>query len=691
MNLDDLLKSIREEDDDSKGGKDLDDLLKSIREDNTGSGKIDTDKFFKTKTFSNPLKGQRYQAPGLPSAPPVVAKPIEVKLDPKKIIPDNVDIVGEEFGDKIDELIQVIREDNKLEKKDQKEDKKQLEAKNKKDREDRIEGKKESKIFIFNLKKETGKIGGFFEKLKKFLKITLLSGLINTLYNFLTDPENKEKIAATQQFLRNYWPAVLGALAYFFTPFGKLVNFVVGTVGKFLLKLGLLVAKNPILAAALGVGVSAEILRRRTKSGAEQIIEREEEEAGREFTPEEAADELSKPFNLLELFTRLLLPSLNKPVEGRSGGGLSMGTDIVPAMLTPGEFIMSRGAVNMFGADTMMAMNKMGGGTNRPKLGKVMRYQGGGIVDKNAPKITDRDYNALLAITSLEDTDPQGRADVAQSLYNRLYSAENYGTNYYQHERGGNDLFSIITSRADMGKSGGGQYEPAFGNPQDWFNITDRNSAAIAIMNSEKGRKSGYTMETALKMLSDTEKALSNTNLQKKAREHVGGRTYFFGTSQQGNMQENDVLRNPEHDNFFSMYYQENKPYDLERRNIGAPIPQRLQSVPKMTKSSYSMDSQMYGPAFGSNYDSYVNAPRREYQRFGRKIQVMMRGGSLPVGTPNIPTETKNFVLPPIDSPKQNQSSIQKGDIPSFNVVSGNKMRDLISKDLGIGDMVSAS
>jgi len=691
MNLDDLLKSIREEDDDSKGGKDLDDLLKSIREDNTGSGKIDTDKFFKTKTFSNPLKGQRYQAPGLPSAPPVVAKPIEVKIDPKKIIPDNVDIVGEEFGDKIDELIQVIREDNKLEKKDQKEDKKQLEAKNKKDREDRIEGKKESKIFIFNLKKETGKIGGFFEKLKKFLKITLLSGLINTLYNFLTDPENKEKIAATQQFLRNYWPAVLGALAYFFTPFGKLVNFVVGTVGKFLLKLGLLVAKNPILAAALGVGVSAEILRRRTKSGAEQIIEREEEEAGREFTPEEAADELSKPFNLLELFTRLLLPSLNKPVEGRSGGGLSMGTDIVPAMLTPGEFIMSRGAVNMFGADTMMAMNKMGGGTNRPKLGKVMRYQGGGIVDKNAPKITDRDYNALLAITSLEDTDPQGRADVAQSLYNRLYSAENYGTNYYQHERGGNDLFSIITSRADMGKSGGGQYEPAFGNPQDWFNITDRNSAAIAIMNSEKGRKSGYTMETALKMLSDTEKALSNTNLQKKAREHVGGRTYFFGTSQQGNMQENDVLRNPEHDNFFSMYYQENKPYDLERRNIGAPIPQRLQSVPKMTKSSYSMDSQMYGPAFGSNYDSYVNAPRREYQRFGRKIQVMMRGGSLPVGTPNIPTETKNFVLPPIDSPKQNQSSIQKGDIPSFNVVSGNKMRDLISKDLGIGDMVSAS
>ena len=33
----------------------------------------------------------------------------------------------------------------------------------------------------------------------------------------------------------------------------------------------------------------------------------------------------------------------------------------------------------MFGADIMMAMNKMGGGTNKPKYGKVTGYEGGGI------------------------------------------------------------------------------------------------------------------------------------------------------------------------------------------------------------------------------------------------------------------------------------------------------------------------
>ena len=60
-------------------------------------------------------------------------------------------------------------------------------------------------------------------------------------------------------------------------------------------------------------------------------------------------------------------------------------------------------------------------------------------------------------------------------------------------------------------------------------------------------------------------------------------------------------------------------------------------------------------------------------------------------GTPNVPTETRNFVLPPIESPKQNQSKNQTGDIPSFSVVSGNMMRDLIAKDLGIGDLAGVS
>jgi hypothetical protein len=38
-------------------------------------------------------------------------------------------------------------------------------------------------------------------------------------------------------------------------------------------------------------------------------------------------------------------------------GGPARGTDIVPAMLTPGEFVMSKYAVDSYGVDKMKAIN----------------------------------------------------------------------------------------------------------------------------------------------------------------------------------------------------------------------------------------------------------------------------------------------------------------------------------------------
>ena len=50
-------------------------------------------------------------------------------------------------------------------------------------------------------------------------------------------------------------------------------------------------------------------------------------------------------------------------------------------MLTPGEFVMSRGAVDKFGADTLASMNAMGGGTNIPKVVNSIQFaQGGGMI-----------------------------------------------------------------------------------------------------------------------------------------------------------------------------------------------------------------------------------------------------------------------------------------------------------------------
>ena len=58
-------------------------------------------------------------------------------------------------------------------------------------------------------------------------------------------------------------------------------------------------------------------------------------------------------------------------------------TDTVPAMLTPGEFVMSKGAVQQYGVQTLEGMNAAAGGTNKPEMG---RYKGGG---KAAGVVTD--------------------------------------------------------------------------------------------------------------------------------------------------------------------------------------------------------------------------------------------------------------------------------------------------------------
>ena len=686
MNLDDLLKSIREESD-SKGGK------------------IDSAKFLNTKTFTNPLKGQRYQAPGLPSAP-VVVKPTVLKIDPKKIIPENVDVVGEEFGDKIDELIQVIREDNKLEEKSQKEDKRQLEAQKKKGREDRIETKKETKSFLIDLKKSTGKFGGFFDKLKKFLKTVLLGGLINTLYNFLTNPKNKDKIAATQKFLRNYWPAVLGALAYFFTPFGTLVNFVAGTVGKFLVKLGLLVAKNPILAAVLGgaaLGIAGSELAKKRQAEARERQRDFLRSIGVVFEDDltfPSSKFMDSPENPVELgeyepgFLEKLGNTRDKYIFGTefgpnqtlfSGGGLNMGTDTVPAMLTPGEFVMSRGAVNMFGVDTMMAMNKAGGGTNRPKFGLVSGFSGGGFT---------RDVTKLL---------------------------ENYEAlrlNAYPDPATGGEPITIGV--------GATRYPPGFRFGRSKVMLGDTITKEEAYMIKD------YDVKRHTKIAKDRVGHEMWPKLPENVKFALISKAFNYGTVYDSTLRELDKGVESGDYSALAAHYRNvlakhNKGINDWRRNDEAGIiesgksnrsgmtfsttlPAPPVTPPLMPSSSHfgtgfdSRDKELYGntvPA-GSFGISQQGREQAAANRAKQPVDNRFSGFDLDfifkpireflgVDTPNVPTETRNFVLPPVSSPQQNQSSSQTNDVPNFSVVSGNKMRDLISMDLGISDLAGVS
>lgn len=71
------------------------------------------------------------------------------------------------------------------------------------------------------------------------------------------------------------------------------------------------------------------------------------------------------------------------PISESSGvtiTGLGPDTQLIAAQ--PGEVVMSRSAVDMFGMDNLLAMNAAGGGTNRPGSGYISTFSGGGGIRK---------------------------------------------------------------------------------------------------------------------------------------------------------------------------------------------------------------------------------------------------------------------------------------------------------------------
>ena len=81
--------------------------------------------------------------------------------------------------------------------------------------------------------------------------------------------------------------------------------------------------------------------------------------------------------DMLQLRNDPLGGGFNKFKEGGFVSGPS-GVDKVPAKLTAGEFVMSKGAVQKYGVDTLASMNAAGGGTNRPTV--MNQYNQGGSV-----------------------------------------------------------------------------------------------------------------------------------------------------------------------------------------------------------------------------------------------------------------------------------------------------------------------
>ena len=273
----------------------------------------------------------------------------------------------------------LLGEQYKLQEENAKDAKQEAEKKRRSLKERLLEGS--GKVFD-GVKKATNTVlkpfKSVWENIIGFIKKIILGRVLMNILEWTSDPKNAGKIDSIFKFLGDWWPALLAAYLVFGNGLSK---FVIGLTGKLVVLGAKLVATvipalikaaaamGPWGVAALGVAaVGGVVLGAKALDG---------DFSNKERTDEEKEADKEKADSAMDMGVL----SMNKGGTVPGSGN----TDTVPAMLTPGEFVMSKGAVQRYGASTLAGMNAAAGGTNRPTL--MGRYNEGGKVQTMSEKL----------------------------------------------------------------------------------------------------------------------------------------------------------------------------------------------------------------------------------------------------------------------------------------------------------------
>ena len=265
----------------------------------------------------------------------------------------NEETLGD-IDDKLDDLLGTLREEGKLEK--------DAAAAARKKAEDEKRAKKEKNLERWeSLKKTTSKIlkpfTSLWSKIWGFLSNVLLGNFLLKLIDYFANPKNQSKLTNIFRFLKDWWPPLLASYILFGTSFGRMTTALVATIAKSTLRL--VTYLIPLLATAIKKVAAMKV--------------------GKMLMGLLGGAKLKGLTGLFSLGAGAFEGGglVQKFAEGGKVSGPG-GVDKVPAKLTAGEFVMSKGAVQKFGVDTMEGMNAAGGGTNVPTIGGLPGLGGGG-------------------------------------------------------------------------------------------------------------------------------------------------------------------------------------------------------------------------------------------------------------------------------------------------------------------------
>ena len=198
---------------------------------------------------------------------------------------------------------------------------------------------------------------GIFEQIFNFITMFILGAGLMKILDWMGDSKNKSKITSIFRFLKDWWPAIVAALLPFLSGIPLVIAVVALAVG-FLPK----IIDTVKMLFGFGKKVDEEIAKNEKdlkKSGDADL--KLDEKGGEDPPPPETEEKLDTTGAGEK-------PSVQEPQQFNQGGEVAGqgNTDTVPAMLTPGEFVLTKEAVNQVGADTLYGINAAAGGVSKP-------------------------------------------------------------------------------------------------------------------------------------------------------------------------------------------------------------------------------------------------------------------------------------------------------------------------------------
>ena len=368
-----------------------------------------TFKVKKTKISANSFKEKTPKVSATQKALPGTGKGgaltvRKTKVDPGALVKSGGEEQGQNILEKILEsvnsILGTLKEDQKSKKKTANQERRKGERSKRKGKEDKLE----SGIFkglVKGVQKVLKPVEGLLSRIIKFISTILIGKVLQKIVGWMGDKENQGKLKAIEDFLKNTWPALLAAYLLFGNSLGRFAVGLIGSIVKFgaklvskvipalvkgLAGLGKLGLANPLTAVAiLGGAAAAGGAYAATQMNESNRDKENKEDDKSTVTPTETKETGEIPSGS-QLQREQILQGGMGAMFGNSGGTVpgSGNKDTVPAMLTPGEYVMSKGAVQKYGKGTMESMNAMGGGSGIPSFGNGMMYaSSGGEVSTN--------------------------------------------------------------------------------------------------------------------------------------------------------------------------------------------------------------------------------------------------------------------------------------------------------------------